>query len=145
MEIRIIIESVFVLYIVARVAGAGTFSTQHRKNPGPYPSVEIRSALFFGHFLFECMDLLGDAKFQARWHRRGGGDSGDGGGGRSGGRDRGSGSGDGVVHLNVRTVLTVWISVFGAVASHVALGPAPKAASLGTVLGMLLVSEFLKR
>jgi hypothetical protein len=36
-RIRIVIESGFILYIVAKVARAATFSTRHRKNPGPYP------------------------------------------------------------------------------------------------------------
>jgi hypothetical protein len=36
-RIGIVIESSFILYIVAKVAGAATFSTRHRKNPGPYP------------------------------------------------------------------------------------------------------------
>jgi hypothetical protein len=93
--------------------------------------------------------LLGDGEFQARWHSRGGGDSGDGGGGdsgggRSGGRGRGSGSSSGIVHLNVRTVLSVRIRILGTIASHVALGSTSKAVSFGSVPCTLLVRKFLK-
>jgi hypothetical protein len=51
-RIRIVIESSFILYIVAKVAGAATFSTRHRKNPGPYlKHQDKRCALLQSSFL----------------------------------------------------------------------------------------------
>jgi hypothetical protein len=125
----IVIESSFLLYIIATVARVATINTQQHKNPCPCHGLQGKH-----HAPLWSCSLQGH-EFAVRmrvWQNRRGSRGGDGSSYHCGLSWRRSGSGGGQfadVHVCSIQVVVLW-----AVSNHMALGAAPEAPSFSAVL-----------